>query len=198
MAMKLSWIPAIALVLASFPLVAQNQSGNASFLIGQMEGLTAKSATPSQINHPPSCPVDLRAQHLAYAAPLNAGNAAPKGQGQKLHLTLGSAAARQIVRATITAFGLRPLSEGHVWRAAPGQGASSGRHPQPEAVQTLTVPFSKGADGIATADVWLPGFSAVQTIDLKSVVYTDGSTWTLADGATCRIVPDPFMLITQH
>jgi hypothetical protein len=102
------------------------------------------------------------------------------------------------VKATITVYGLRPLSEGHVWRTAPGQGESSDRHPQPEAIQTLTIPFSKGADGIATADIWLPGFSVVEAIDLKSVVYTDGSAWSLADGATCRIVPDPFMLVTQH
>jgi hypothetical protein len=188
MAMKLSWIPAMALVVVSFPLVAQNQSGTAN------PGVATIQSSPAQlswvVNPPASCPVDLRAQHLAYAAPLKAGEAAPRGQGQKLHLTLGSAAARQIVRATITLHGLRPT--GHVRRAAPGQSPSS------DAVQTLTVPFSKGADGIATADVWAPGFTAIETIDLKSVVYTDGSTWSLADGATCRIVPDPFMLVTQH
>ncbi len=190
--MKLSWISTIALVVVSFPLVAQGQSGAASFGIAQ--GLTA---TPS-VNRASSCPVDLRAQHLAYAAPLKAGEETPKGLGQKLQLSLGSAAARQIVKATITAHGIRLNSNGHVWRTAPGQGASSDRNQQLEAVQTLTIPFSRGADGIATADVWLPDFSAVEAIDLKSVVYTDGSTWSLADGATCRIAPDPFMLVSRH
>lgn len=187
MAMKLSWIPTIALVVASFPLVAQTQPGTASAGVTSMQSLSLET---SLANHPWACPVDLRAQHLAYAAPLNAGEEAPKGQGQKLHLTLGSAAARQIVKATITLHG--PTPTGHVRRAAPRQSPSS------DAVQTLIVPFSKGVDGIATADVWAPGFTAVEAIDLKSVVYTDGSMWSLADGATCRILPDPFMLVARH
>ena len=193
--MKVSSIAAIALALASFPLLAQNQSGVAGSGVTSMQSFSLET---SLANHPWACPVDLRAQHLAYTAALNAGDEEPKGLGQKLQLTLGSAAARQIVRATMTVRGIRLSSDGHLWRAAPGQGASPGRHPQPEAVRTLTIPFSKGADGIATAELWLPGFSAVEAIDLKSVVYTDGSTWSLADGATCRIRPNPFMLVAQH
>ncbi len=186
--MKLPWITAIALV-ASFPLVAQSQSG-ASFGIASIQSSPAQL---SRVNRPSACPVDLRAQHLAATEMVKTtGKAAPKGPGQRLQLALGSAATRQIVRATITVYGLSVNSKGHVWRTAPGQGPSS------DAVQTLTVPFSMGADGIATAEVWAPGFTAVEAIDLKSVVYTDGSTWSLADGATCRIVPDPFMLVAQH
>ncbi len=186
--MRFSSIAAIALALASLPLVAQNQS-EASFGVASIQGL---SAIPSQVNRPSACPVDMRAQHLAYGDMVKTGDAAPapKGPGQRLQLTLGSAAARQIVRATMTVHGLSPKSR--VWRATPAQGASS------DTVRTLTVPFSRGASGIATAEIWLPGFSAVEAIDLKSVVYTDGSTWSLADGATCRIAPDPFMLIAGH
>lgn len=186
--MKLSWIPAIALIAASFPLLAQNQSATASPRAASIQSSPAQLSWV--VNRPAPCPVDLRAQHLAYVVPLNAGDEAPKGQGQKLHLTLGSAAARQIVKATITLHGPRPSS--HLRRATPGPNPSS------DAVQTLIVPFSKGLDGIATADVWAPGFTAVEAIDLKSVVYTDGSMWSLADGATCRIMPDPFMLVARH
>ncbi len=92
----------------------------------------------------------------------------------------------------MTVYGLTLNSKGHLWRTAPKQGAST------DANRTLTVPFSKGANGIATANVWVAGFTAVEAIDLKSVVYTDGSTWSLTDGASCRIVPDPFMLVASH
>ena len=187
MAMKMRWMAAMALALASLPLVAQNQSQTKSFGVASIEG---SPATPS-VNRTLACPVDLRARHLAYTDMIRAGEATPKGPGQRLQLTLGSAAARQIVRATMTVHGLTLNSNGHVWRTSPRQGVSS------DAVRTLTVPFSKGANGVATAEVWVAGFTAVEAIDLKSVVYTDGSKWSLADGATCRIVPDPFMLVGQ-
>ena len=187
MAMKMRWMAAMALALASLPLVAQNQSQTKSFGVASMEGLPA---TPS-VHRALACPVDLRARYLAYTDMIRTGEATPKGPGQRLQLTLGSAAARQILRATMTVYGLSPDAKGHMRRTAPGQGASS------ETVRTVTVPFSKGANGVATADVWVAGFTAVEAIDLKSVVYTDGSRWSLADGATCRIVPDPFMLVGQ-
>jgi hypothetical protein len=46
--------------------------------------------------------------------------------------------------------------------------------------------------------VWAPGLTAVVSIELMSVKYSDGSTWTPAQGKTCRVAPDPLMLVTQR
>jgi hypothetical protein len=65
-------------------------------------------------------------------------------------------------------------------------------------VRALAVPFTAGGDRTATADVWAPGLTAVVSIELMSVKYSDGSTWTPAQGKTCRVAPDPLMLVTQR
>jgi hypothetical protein len=64
-------------------------------------------------------------------------------------------------------------------------------------VQTLTVSFTPNGDHTVKADVWAPGLTAVVSVELLSVKYTDGSTWTPVQGHACRVTPDHMMLIIQ-
>ena len=49
-----------------------------------------------------------------------------------------------------------------------------------------------------TADLNLPGFTAVNSIKLDSVDLKDGSTWTLADLKACIVTPDRMMLVANQ
>jgi hypothetical protein len=64
-----------------------------------------------------------------------------------------------------------------------------------DATRTLDVAFPAGSDKNASADLWVPGMSAVYSIDLVSVTYADGSTWKLAAGKTCHTPIDGVMLV---
>lgn len=73
--------------------------------------------------------------------------------------------------------------------------AGSGQGGESEAARDLTVRFSAGEDRSALADLWVPGMTAVESIELQSAEYSDGSIWKLAGGMACRVKPEPFMLI---
>jgi hypothetical protein len=63
-----------------------------------------------------------------------------------------------------------------------------------DASHTMMVRFS-GAGQAAEADVWVPGMTAVGSIDLDGVTFADGAMWNFANDGGCRITPDPLMLI---
>ena len=136
------------------------------------------------------CPVTMRAQHLPDGNLLKSGSGHPKGMGQWLHLTFTSPETKQIASALLTVRGATP--KGRVMKAEQGQGGDA------NATQSLTVSFSAGPDRTATADLWVPGMTAVETIELRSVEYSDGSNWKLAGSTTCQVKPDPLMLITSR
>jgi hypothetical protein len=144
----------------------------------------------------------MQARHLADGSLVKTGGAHPKGIGQWLSLSFTGTSGdkKQIVKAKLVVHGVRP--NGHVTQAL-----SLANGPD-NIVRTLTVPFStdRNQDGRANllvhqnarANLWVPGMSAVDRIDLGSLDYGDGSTWTVADGQSCYVVPDPKMLITSR
>ena len=66
-----------------------------------------------------------------------------------------------------------------------------------EATKILTVSFSAD-DGSASADVHVPGFTSVSSVELQQVTYADGSTWKMSSSSFCRVAPDPLMLVAEH
>ncbi len=147
---------------------------------------------------PNPCPVSIQASHLADGSVVKTGTGLPqvdraKGIGQRLHLKLISPDARTISSATVNVRGW--TAKGRTAQVDGSQDA--GRDPALR-MRTLTVPFTPGADRTATADVWTPGLTAVVSVELFAVEYSDGSSWTPEQGKTCRVVPDPLMLVTQR
>jgi hypothetical protein len=132
----------------------------------------------------------MRAQHLTDGNMVKTRNAHPSGAGQWLHLTLVGHDAKQIARATLIVRGSSP--KGRV------TGAENNDSEPFNAVRTLAVALTENADHSAAADLWVPGMTAVQRIELKSLVYSNDSSWRVGDGTSCRVTPDPLMLITSR
>jgi hypothetical protein len=138
-----------------------------------------------------ACPVEMHAQHRSDGNLVRTETAHPKGTGQWLHLTLTGRNAKEISRATLTVEGMS--AKGRLQNAASGERLNSSQ----EMTQTSTVPFAASGDGSSSADFWVPGMTAVQLIDLKSIEYGDGSIWKIADGQSCRVKPDLMMLVSD-
>lgn len=181
-----------ALLLTPLVLAAQTNS----YGVARMENLY-----PSQSNAPASssqaavdamyigCPVSLRAQHGASGSMVETDRSRPKGIAQLLHLTLIDSRPhpKRIVAARLRVSGLSG-------RARVTQTLSSAD--EADSVQTLEIKFSSGTEKEASGDLWVTAMTAVLSIDLQSVTYSDGSSRTFSGRDECRITPDPLMLIS--
>jgi hypothetical protein len=110
--------------------------------------------------------------------------------GQRIILTLNDAHSATIVSATVNVRGL--TARNHMVQAA-GDVNSNG-----EASRTLSVTFAANGKGRVTGDLYIPGFTAVNSIELLQVSYSDGRVWRLGAANVCRVKPDPMMLIANH
>ena len=112
-----------------------------------------------------------------------------KGIGQRLHLKLNSPDQRTITSATLNLRG---------WTAKGRKAQVDSSDDAALRMQTLTVPFTPSAVRTVSADVRVPGLTAVVSVELLSVKYSDGSTWTPPQGKTCRVAPDLLMVVAQR
>jgi hypothetical protein len=181
---KIESVFLFAMAIGACPLAAQYTHIPTMQASGVARVQTAVIVSPPALSH---CPVSMRAKHLSDGSMVQTGKPAHSaGVGQRLHLTLRDA--KQIQSATLTIHGLTPKA--HSIMLWPGQGGSPG------ITRDMSVKFLTGSDGSASADLWIPGMSAVESIELESLIYSDGSAWKVTDGNACRITPDPFMLIS--
>jgi hypothetical protein len=188
---KLAGFIGCLFLIAPVGIAAQNVS------YGVVGGLTTTNIGPEgkvipdrhaypQLN---LCPVSIQASHLSDGNVVRTSTDHPKGVGQRLHLKLHSPDQRTIASATMNLRG---------WTAK-GQKAQVGSSDDAAlGARTLTIPFTLDADRMSSADIWVPGLTAVLSVELISVNYTDGSTWTPVQGHACRVAPDHLMLITQR
>jgi len=186
--MKLAHFLGLTLILA--PLGAAAQSSAAA---GHGIGVAGTEGLGGQVSlqampAPSPCPVAIQAKHGSDGNMVKTRAGHPKGLGQRLYITLTSPDARTLSSATFNVRGW--TAEGHM------EQAGTRRNPGQE-VRTLQVPLTSGAGRSASADLWAPGLTSVESVELLAVSYADGSTWTPAAGKTCRVVPDPLMLIAQ-
>jgi len=159
---------------------------SASFGVARMEGFGQQPMYAFVAR----CPVFMHAGHLADGSLVKTGPTHPTGIGQWLSLSLSSPGKMPIARATLVVRGLTP--KGHVAQALRASGGSG------DAVRTFHVSFSPGPSRTSIANLWVPGMSVVERIDLLELGYGDGSTWRVTDGQSCHVAPDPFMRITQR
>jgi hypothetical protein len=139
---------------------------------------------------PDSCPVSLRAQQTPGGDRMEVNGVPGKTMAQRLHLTASSPRSRQVVAANVTVRGY-----GNKARVLP-TGLSSQN--TGDTARTIDIAFTAAAGKDASTDVTLAGFSAVTVIDVNSVTYSDGSTWKLAAGSSCRSWIDGAMLVAAH
>jgi len=108
---------------------------------------------------------------------------------QRLHLIVTNPDSRRVVAANVTVRGF--ANKARIVQTMSGSDSS-------DAAKTMDVRFSAGSDKEASADLRVPGLTAVSEIDLNSVTFSDGSTWRLAAGGSCRSWIDGLMLVSSH
>jgi hypothetical protein len=188
--MKPSVVLAIALLSGPIPLAAQQGAGGRNTMSLGTVGNTPKNFTaPSTITiyaqqMPTNCPAMLSARHLSDGSVILTSRSHPKGIGQWLHIALNT---HQGAIATLAVHGFS--NKGRMTEASLGS--------SPDAVRNVTVYLAPAQDQ-AGGSVWAPELTAVTSIDLVSLKYDDGSSWSAQDGHTCRVTPDPMMLITAR
>ena len=109
--------------------------------------------------------------------------------GQRFFLTLKDSHSERIVSATLRVHGTTGKSR--MIQTAHSKNISA------EATKILTVSFTAD-EGTASADVHVPGFTSVSSVELQQVTYANGSTWKMSSSSFCRVAPDPLMLVAEH
>lgn len=182
----------LALVFASVSLSAQSNSnppvpvpqvhslpGGTLIILSDVEGACpiAMHASQGMWNH------TIRVRH---------GEKEPVGphSGQLISLNLKDAHSAHIVAATVRVRGLNGKNRMMLTPAGAQQDWN--------AVATLKARFAQEDDGSALADLRVAGFTAVYSVQLIDVSYSDGSTWRSPKSNACRVQPDPLMLITER
>ena len=113
----------------------------------------------------------------------------PNQTGQVIQLSLSlPEPAKHATRANLTVRGL----------TAKGRAVPTGNQPSPDAQRTVEAKLTTGPDHTFTAEMWVPGVTTVQSIELTSLKLSDGTTWKLPAEAVCRTSPDGFMPVGAH
>jgi hypothetical protein len=70
--------------------------------------------------------------------------------------------------------------------------------PTPSSAKTLAVALDVKGYGSASRELSFAHFSAIQTIDVNSVTYADGSTCHASSAGACSVAPSLFMRISAQ
>lgn len=189
--MNVACFVSAALIVSAGMLAAQSANRVGSAVIPPHDTAAQHPAAQvNALNQSPvhaNCPIAMRAEHVADGEMVETGNAHPRGIGQWLRLTLTGPDSRRISTATLTIRGLSP--KGRAMDTLKSEDDSF-------AVVTRQIAqLTAGPDGHDLANLWLPGMTAVQTIEISAVNYADGSTWKHYGDMTCRVTPDGFMRV---
>lgn len=139
---------------------------------------------------PDNCPISLRAQQMPGGDRMVVDGVPVKTIAQMLHLTASAPHSRQVTAANITVRGYSNKAR-FMPTGLTNQDAG-------DAAKTMDVNFASTSEKDASTDVSVAGFSAVTVVDLNSVTYSNGSTWKLAAGRSCRSWIDGVMLVAVH
>ena len=95
---------------------------------------------------------------------------------------------QRIVSAAVTVHGSKPRAKARPIDTETDQG---------ELEMNLNVSLADWGEPGVSGDFRLPGFTSANRIDLQSLTYADGSIWKLSGGQSCRVAPDPLMLVAR-
>ena len=183
----------IPFLLGAAVLTAQNSataSSGTSFGTATMETMKPGGASTSTvvIRMQPSCPVGMHAKQGSGGGLVAVRNARPSdGPSQQIHLVLARRHLQQITGARVLVRGLSGKDRIERSRAI--------EDIVPDRSQMLDVTFTPDNAVEASADLVLPGFTSIQSVELESISYADGSTWKMENRNACTVAPDPMMLV---
>ena len=165
-----------------------------TFAVGQ-----ATYQKPLHID-PTKCPVGLQVRHggglpsavgavgpCINGKPLN--GEVPSVQNQEIHLTFANPSSRDIVSFEITIHGLTEK-----WRYVP----LSDMPPTSDISRTVDISLDVKGSGHASRDLSLNRFTAVMSVDVNSITYSDGSEWRAPSSEACSVTPSLIMLIATR
>ena len=173
---------AVAFLISSFTLAAQNDA--------KPQALT--------LYHPSSqvagtCPIVMGADQGVWDHTIRVREGdrehAVQPFGQKISLFLKDSHSARILAATVRVDGLTGKTR---------ELQTDAKTLDTDGIRTLRVKFTSQDDGLVLADLWLPGFTSVTSIELMEVTYADGSAWKISGSNVCRVQPNPLMLITER
>lgn len=207
--MRSSIVALFALPILSLSIAAQTASQNSaprpkSFLWQQ--GAAQASSTivlrsDGSATGVTACPIGMRARQSGGGQLLEARNLPPHVPVSRLRLTLfhwpqasDLPDPSQVREATLTVRG--QMARAHLVPADESSAVISPDGVKLVAIsRTLTVRFAPpDEEGIST-DLTLPGFAFTRLIELDSITYADGATRKFSGRDSCRIAPDPLMLV---
>jgi hypothetical protein len=169
-----------ALLLALTVVAAQTASRSQS----APQQILVELAAPAS-----SCPISLHAKQAPGGDAIEVNGTRIQDPAQRLHLSISGFDSRRIVAANVTVRGFNNQA-----RYMPTMSAQDSS----DAARTLDVRFPAGSGKETAADLRVPDLTAVTVIELNSVTYSDGSTWKLAAGSSCRSWIDGLMLVSSH
>ena len=194
-----------AILLGSTMLAAQTPSQNQPQAFVQKTGTapdgttvgTTRTMSPAEIKQATAqasptintCPVSLRARQAGGGDMVKINGVPVNGVAQRLHLIVTNPDSRRVVAANVTVRGFAD-------KARFAETLSS--QDNSDAARTMDVRFLAGSGKEVSADLRVPGLTAVSAIDLNSVTYADGSIWKLAAGGSCRSWIDGLMLVSGN
>jgi len=195
-----------AIFSASAVLGAQNSvpgpyanSGAQGFAVMGSTNLDLNTAQLPVVREPGagSCPVSMRAQQGGGGGVLEArrrlGHADPKPDAAAQHIKFvmgNSKKSASIVEVKVTVYGTS--GKGRTMPTAFTQNGTS------DMSRALDFRVNLATDETASRNLLLNGFTSVQWITLDSVTYADGSVWSSSQGGSCRIAPDPIVLVSAR
>ena len=166
--------------------------------------LPAQTAAPAPVPQPqmdlgtqnfvivlpqPTCPVQMHAlQGVSSGLTAVRDGQPPTAPAQRIHLVLSGGQARQVAAAHVTVRGLS--GRNRTVRTFVTAVAA------PDRTHALDVKFSPESTTEIAADLVLPGFTAVLSVQLDSITYVDGTAWLVSGTRACRVAPDPLVLVT--
>jgi hypothetical protein len=135
-----------------------------------------------------ACPVSLHALQGSESGLVAVRDAKPSpGPSQRIHLILSDTLPDHALSVRVQVRGLSSKSQ----RMQTVMTSSD----RTDLSRVLEVRLVRENENEVAAELLLPGFTSVRSLQLESIAYTDGSRWTLAAGQSCSVVPDPLMLV---
>jgi hypothetical protein len=134
------------------------------------------------------CPVAMQAKQGSGGGLIAVRGKEPMlpGPSQHIHLVVTDLKKAKVTGARVRVFGLSGKSR--MRDAATGPDSY-------DMQRTMEVTFAPEGNGETAADLYLPGFTAVNRVVLQTISYDDGSTWTPEQHQGCSVKPDLMMQV---
>jgi hypothetical protein len=145
----------------------------------------------------PTCPVSMHALQGRGSGLVAVRDEKPiEGPSQRVHLILSNPRSAVVAGAKVKVFGLS--GKNRLERTSDRSLDLTNREGASDLTRTLDVTFAPEGDKDVATDFMLPGFTSVRSVELESITYRDGSTWTVAGQQACHVAPDPIMLVADR